>query len=366
MQDLHASLETTRRLVTERLRASVRDVESRLAHVGPESAHLTASGLELLSGGKRLRAAFCVAGWSACGGPAPETADSPAVAAGASLELFQAAALVHDDVMDGSLTRRGRPSAHRLHTQLHLSRGWLGSPDRFGEASAILLGDLLLVMSFSEMSAATRAVPATDARRAQQVYDLMTAEVTLGQYLDMYAQAMPWAEDSADERGRAERVLRTKSAGYSVEHPIVLGAALAGADEAMLTALSRFGLPIGEAFQLRDDLLGVFGDPTVTGKPAGDDLREGKRTLLVGFALERANPVERDTLIAGLGRPDLDDSGIERLRAILVSTGAVSAVESLIAERTALGFTALTEAGLPERPTFELRSLAHLAVDRAA
>lgn len=366
MHHLLTSLDSTRRLVSERLRSAVCEAEQRLAHVGAEAQDLTRESEDLLRGGKRLRAAFAVAGWSACGGPEPSSSGSPVIAAGASLELFQAAALVHDDVMDGSLTRRGRPAAHRHHAALHRDRGWLGSADRFGEASAILLGDLLLVMSFREMSRATAGVESVAAQRAQDVYDLMTAEVTLGQYLDMVAQAVPWADDAAQDRDRAERVVRSKSARYSVEHPIVLGAALAGADDGTLAALSRFGLPIGEAFQLRDDLLGTFGEPSVTGKPAGDDLREGKRTLLVTHALDHATPRDRAALTADLGRADLDDAGIDRLRGILLSTGAVEHVEALIEERTATGFAALAEAGLSERATFELRTLARLAVERTA
>jgi geranylgeranyl diphosphate synthase type I len=364
MPDDVAPVETARRLVTARLRGTIADLDRRLAHVGAEGADLTDGAARLLSGGKRLRAAFCVAGWESAGGPPPADTDAPVIAAGASLELFQAAALVHDDVMDGSRTRRGQPAAHEGYASAHRSRGWQGSPDRFGEAAAILLGDLLLVASSGEMAAAASALPPAAARRARGVYDLMTAEVTLGQYLDIYAQAVPWDQDFEIERDRAERVVRAKSARYSVEHPVVLGAALAGGDERLLAALAAFGLPIGEAFQLRDDVLGVFGDPAVTGKPAGDDLREGKRTLLVALAVERARGRDRATLLEGIGNPALDAPGIARIRQILVETGAVAAVEEQIEERTRRGFGALESAAVPAPARAALTALATLAVRR--
>lgn len=363
MEALLASLETTRRLVSARLESGLAENAGRLSHVGPELGDVMTAAHELLDGGKRLRAAFCVAAWRAAGGPSPQ-ADSPVVAAGAALELFQAAALVHDDVMDGSLTRRGRPAVHRRFALLHEQQGWLGSPDRFGEAAAILLGDLLLVASSREMSAAARLVEASSAERALDVFDLMTAEVTVGQYLDVYAQTVPWSADGRADGDRANRVVRAKAARYSVEHPLVLGAALAGAGPPQLEALARFGLPIGEAFQLRDDVLGVFGDPAVTGKPAGDDLREGKRTMLVTVAMERADDGDRAVLRAGLGNADLDAASLARMRAILVATGALAAVEARIEERREAGLAALRTAGLGDRPVFELTALATLAIDR--
>lgn len=366
MQDPLDSLESTRRLVSERIGSCLDLARARLAHVGPETADVMDAGEALLSGGKRLRAAFCVAGWSAAGGAAPALADAPVVAAGSSLELFQAAALVHDDVMDGSLTRRGRPAAHRQFASIHELRGWSGSADLFGEAAAILLGDLLLVTSSRELNLALREVPTPAATRAQDVYDLMTAEVTLGQYLDMRAQAAPWDVDLAVDLERAVRVVRAKSARYSVEHPTVLGAAMAGGEEPLLALLSRFGLPIGEAFQLRDDVLGVFGDPEVTGKPAGDDLREGKRTVLVAVAMDRASAAGRDTLTAALGRSDLDGTDLDDARDVLVSTGALADVEARIESRAEAGLSALEGPDLDQRARAELRALAFLATDRTA
>lgn len=338
--------------------------EARFAHVGAEASDVVEAASALLTGGKRLRAAFCVAGWTACGGPPPLTADSPVIAAGAALEYFQAAALVHDDVIDGSQTRRGLPAAHRRFARLHADRAWTGSADRFGESTAILLGDLLLAFSFREMAAAARDV--ATGFRALEVYDLMVAEVTLGQYLDVLAQSAPWAEDPAHALDRAERIVRAKSARYSVEHPLVLGAALAGGSDDRLAACSRFGLPVGEAFQLRDDVLGVFGDPEVTGKPAGDDIREGKRTVLVTLALERATPAQRQVLRRSLGCADLATDALDGARAVLVETGALAAVEARIAALAEEGAAALALAGLDDGAVTMLTDLADLAIHRVS
>ena len=366
MQEALTSLRSTRALVSDRLTDSLASARLRLAHVGGEIDDVVDAAESLLAGGKRLRAAFCAAGWAAAGGPAPARCDEPPVLAGSSLELFQAAALVHDDVMDESLIRRGQPSAHRRFAALHSGRDWLGSADLFGQAAAILLGDLLLVTSFRELAHALRGVPAAGAAKAQDVYDLMTAEVTVGQYLDMQAQAAPGNPSSSQDMERAARVVRAKSARYSVEHPIVIGAAMAGGDESVLAQLSRFGLPIGEAFQLRDDILGVFGDPAVTGKPAGDDLREGKRTILVALAMERGSAEERSRLSGCLGRRDLAGADLDAARDILTGTGALASVEELIAERAATGFAALEDADVAEPARRDLRALAELAVDRSS
>ena len=235
-----------------------------------------------VSGGKRFRAAFCWWGHEAVAEPDDEAA---LVRACASLELLHASALVHDDYMDASDVRRGRPATHRAFEQLHRDRGWSTSAQQYGASAAILLGDLLL--SWSDELLRTSGLPPARMLDALGYFDLTRSEVVTGQFLDVSAQARGEADVDT-----AMTVLRYKSAKYSIERPLHIGAALAGADERVITQLSRFGLPLGEAFQLRDDLLGVFGDPEVTGKPAGDDLVEGKRTVLVALALD-ALPVAR-------------------------------------------------------------------------
>lgn len=311
-----------------------------LEAVHPDCAPLAEYVADLIRGGKRLRPAFCYWAWRACGG-----ADAPEiVTAAAALELFQAAALVHDDVMDDSDTRRGMPAVHRRFATLHRGAGWTGDGERFGTAGAILAGDLCL--SWSDEMFTTSGLAPEVLARGRLTFDLMRTQLMGGQYLDMLEQAV------AEQRrtGAAERartVVRFKSAKYSVEHPLLIGGRLAGADDAVLAGLSAYGLPLGEAFQLRDDVLGVFGDPAQTGKPAGDDLREGKRTLLIAKALEQASPAQAAQVRRLLGDPGLDAGGVATLRAILVDTGALDAVESLIADLVAQSRAAL--AGLVER-----------------
>jgi len=352
--------------VDEALHVSTAALREELSSTHPDADPLADATDELLAGGKRLRAAFCYWSWRAHGGDPDGPHRAVALRAGAALELFQAAALFHDDVMDASDTRRGRPTAHRAFGARHRGLGWSGDADRYGENTAILLGDLALIASHRELGDALDALPADVATRSRVVFGRMQTEVIVGQYLDVQAQVLPWGDDPAADEERARAVIRSKSARYSVEHPIALGAALAGADEEAVAATSAFGLPVGEAFQLRDDVLGVFGDARVTGKPAGDDLREGKRTVLVVRALAAATPAQRDLLLTHLGDPDLDASTVEDLRAVLVETGARDAVESLIAELTDRASSALADAGLAEPGATMLGLLARAAVERTA
>ncbi len=336
--------------------------QARFEEVGGEIDDLFAVSGPLLARGKRLRAAFMAAGWRAFGGAALAPAE---LAAGAGLEIFQLAALVHDDLMDGSLTRRGLPASHRQFTALHAERGMVSDSDHFGTSGAILLGDLLLVVAGAELQEAVSPLDRRHRGPARAIIETMMAEVTIGQYLDIYAQSAPWAADPAVELDRARRVIRSKSARYSVEHPLRLGAAMAGASETELEAVGAVGLPIGEAFQLRDDVLGVFGDPAVTGKPAGDDLREGTRTVLVSLGMTLAAPADVELLQRSLGRADLTDADVGRVREVLRSTGALDQVEALIADRLAAGEAAIDDLGLEHEAAARLRHLADAAVTRS-
>ncbi|HCT76004.1 MAG TPA: polyprenyl synthetase [Micromonosporaceae bacterium] len=309
----------------------------------------------VLGGGKRLRPAFAY--WGYRGAAAPDS--EKLIAAVATLELVQAGALIHDDFMDGSDTRRGEPSVHRRFEALHGANLWHGRADQFGAGAAVLLGDLCLVWS-DELLHRSGFDPMAVAR-ARSTFDLMRTEVMLGQYLDVLSQAT--AETSAE---RASLVARFKSAKYSVEHPLLFGAALAGADPALMQAYSAFGLPLGEAFQLRDDVLGVFGDPATTGKPAGDDLREGKRTYLVAVALEHAEGnADRDLLAKSLGDPELDEVAVAQLREIIVHSGALVRTEERIEELSAVALTALDRTEVAGEAAQVLRELAEAAVHRS-
>jgi geranylgeranyl diphosphate synthase type I len=311
-----------------------------------------------MRGGKRLRPAFCYWAWRGAGG----TDTEEILTAATALEFFQAAALIHDDVMDGSDTRRGMPSIHRRFTALHHRAGWSGNGEQFGLASAVLAGDLCLVWS-DELFAAS-GLSASQLRRARVVYDRMRTELMGGQYLDILEQALAPGRGQ-DGVARARRVIRYKSAKYTIEHPLLIGGLLAGATDDLLTAYSAYGLPLGEAFQLRDDILGVFGDPALTGKPAGDDLREGKRTVLVATTLERATPVQEDLVQRLLGDPHLDAAGVGELREVIRATGALQAVEELIAALVAEARTALRQARLAEPAGTVLSGLVDAATLRA-
>lgn len=353
-------------LLTEHVEALLPE----LVASGTGAAPLAEALSHMLAGGKRLRAAFCWWSWRAHGGDPASAAADAVLRVGAALELFQAAALFHDDVMDDSDTRRGRPAAHRRFAALHAERGWSGDPDRFGESAAILLGDLALVASEREFVRAVADLPADRRAAAHAVFERMRTEVTVGQYLDLLAEVLPWGEDPEVDERRAREVIVAKAARYSVEHPLLLGAVLAGADGDALAATAAYGLPLGEAFQLRDDLLGVFGDPATTGKPAGDDLREGKRTVLVARAMTHARAAQdaelADALHAGLGDRALDDAACRALADRIEASGAVADVEALIADLSGRGFAALARAELTEDGRAMLVALGHAAVDRRA
>ena len=309
-----------------------------LSEVSPDCHELVDSVISLMRGGKRLRPAFCYWGWRGAGG---ETSDA-IVAAASSLELFQAAALIHDDLIDDSDLRRGMPAVHRRFAGVHRERGWLADGERFGLAGAVLAGDMCLVWTDELFAGSGLSVQQLAGGRA--MFNRMRTELLGGQYLDVLTQAAP-EPDPAIAIERAQQVIRFKSAKYTVEHPLLIGATLAGADPRLLATYSDYGLALGEAFQLRDDVLGVFGDPDETGKPAGDDLREGKRTMLVGLALRQANPAQAGAIRRLLGDPRLDAEGVATLRGVFVDTGAMDAIERRISQLAGRAEAALVGAG---------------------
>ncbi|KJL42502.1 polyprenyl synthetase family protein [Microbacterium trichothecenolyticum] len=337
-----------------------------VADAGPEAARFVAAGAEAVTGGKRLRGRFCLSGWRAVEEAAGPAGEPPAavIAAAASLEVFHAAALVHDDLIDNSDTRRGRPSAHRALEAGHRGSGWLGDPDAFGRSGAILLGDLLVAWSDDLLEEGLAETSAERAAAARGQYALMRREVTLGQFLDVAEESAFASEPDDRHAERALRVASFKSARYSVQQPLAIGAALAGADAAQTAALAAFGHPLGMAFQLRDDVLGVFGDEAATGKPSGDDLREGKRTVLIAYAREALAPTARRIVDELVGDPDLDADQVASLQRTIVDTGALDRVERLIADYAHEADRALSGARLGNAAVGELRDLARAATVR--
>ncbi|MEU9161996.1 polyprenyl synthetase family protein [Streptomyces sp. NPDC048424] len=310
----------------------------------------------LFAGGKRLRPLLCVAGWHAATGAGPA---GPVVSAAASLEMFHAFALIHDDLMDASEIRRGRPTAHRALAAHHAGRP---DADRLGVSAAILLGDLAL--TWSDELLHTAGLTPRQLTDALAVTDTMRSELVYGQYLDLLATGGTAIADTETDTERALTISRYKTAKYTVERPLHLGAALAGAETSLRSALSDFALPIGEAFQLRDDLLGTFGDPTTTGKPRLDDLRDGKNTVLVTLAVRRADPARQRTLLTLIGDRTLDEAGAARVRRILEDTGARAAVERLIQDRLEQALHALARAPVPPAVAAALREIALAATVR--
>jgi geranylgeranyl diphosphate synthase, type I len=343
-----------------------------LDSMGPElvPVHLMAS--QMLCGGKRIRPAFCVWGYAAAAGIPTDEELRPLLAAAGSLDVFHVSALIHDDLMDSSDLRRGRPAAHRQFEALHANAGWLGDSAAFGRAGAILLGDLLVMWSAQMLHGA--GVEQSALERALPIVEAMRTEVTCGQYLDMVAQAhplrqrapaigslRPTIELALDD---ASRVVEYKAARYTVQRPCQMGAAIGGGDDELYFALGAYGSPLGRAFQFRDDLLGVFGDPQVTGKPAGDDLREGKRTVLVAHAYAHAGDGGQKLLLQRLGDPGLDETGINELQQVIVESGARDAVESMINEYHERALKALHDTEITEEGRAGLSALADAAVRR--
>ncbi|HEX8767385.1 MAG TPA: polyprenyl synthetase family protein [Jatrophihabitans sp.] len=313
----------------------------------------------VLPGGKLLRPTFAYLGWR-CVQPAGADGEAELVRAAASLELLHDSALVHDDVMDHSDTRRGADAAHVQFGRFYAGQGWPGSGQQsFGVAAAILLGDLLLAWSEELFTAGISGLPRDRAAAATRQFDLMRTEVIGGQFLDMLAQAR-----GGFDPDEALRVVEFKTSKYTAQRPLLLGAAAAGGSPELISALSDYGLLYGEAFQLGDDLLGVFGDPSQTRKPAGDDLREGKRTLLVALAFQAANPAQRAVLQAGIGDPALTLDGVARLREVLRQTGAAQQLERRIVERATEAARCLARGSLQPDAAQALLELAQAGAHR--
>jgi geranylgeranyl diphosphate synthase type I len=317
----------------------------------------------VLGGGKRLRPTFAWWGWRGAGGSPNGPQAAAVLRAVSALELIQGCALVHDDLMDDSTTRRGAPTVHVGFTARHRAAGWRGSATRFGAAVAILLGDMALAWADDMLRGA--GLWPEQLRRANSVWQAMRTELFGGQYLDVLTQAR--GDESPEV---AVQIDRYKTAAYTVERPLHLGAVIGDADPALIDAYRRFGADIGIAFQLRDDLLGMFGDPTVTGKPAGDDLREGKRTLLLACGLRTAEEQRRaaaaELLRGAIGDPGVDEDTVSEVQELLVELGAVAAVERRITELTESALTNLCAADLVAPADVRLRELAGKATVRSS
>lgn len=301
------------------------------------------------SGGKRLRPAFCHWGFVGAGGD-PESSTS--LDTGAALELLHAFALFHDDIMDGSLTRRGAAVTHEVFAERHRTSGGSGEARRYGEGIAILVGDLAFVYSDQLMGDAPRA--------AREIWHELRIELNIGQLLDLIGTS-----NNERRRYKTERICRYKSGKYTIERPLHLGAMLAAPErqQELLPLLSAYGLPLGDAFQMRDDVMGAFGDTALTGKPVGDDLREGKPTPLMAIAVERANTTQL-TVLEKVGRDSLSDEDVRRAQEAIRESGALDEMETLIGSLTDQAIESLKVLPFLDSAKQELESLAHYVSHR--
>ncbi|KAB1643972.1 polyprenyl synthetase family protein [Gulosibacter chungangensis] len=350
--------------VSARLDALFAERRPVLESLSPELGPVMDQLITFTAGGKRTRARFLAAGARMSpSAPDPELGRA-VVDAATALELFHAAALVHDDILDRSDTRRGQLSTHRAFEALHQKQGWVGDADHFGLSAAILAGDLLLMWSDDLRLEAASRVRTSRGQRAIAEFSRMRTEVTAGQYLDVAAE-LSWQQIAPQDRAdRAIAIATSKSARYSVEAPLVIGARLAGADDDLVEKIRAMGLPLGLAFQLRDDVISVFGDERVTGKPSGDDLREGKRTLIIAEVDQRADATTAAFFEQRLGAQDLHADEIIRMQQAIRDCGALDAVETQIQQWLDEALTAMAAIDLDDTTREHFRKLATEAARR--
>lgn len=305
----------------------------------------------ITAGGKRIRPLLCVAGWHAAGG---RDVPDMVLRTAAALEMYQAFALIHDDIIDKSTTRRFQPTLHRA-----LAERYADSRDarHLGESAAILIGNMAL--TWSDELFTNSGVPAEQRVAVGRLIDVMREEMHYGQYLDLMTSIGP-----IDDQQAPMKVIRYKTAKYTIERPLHIGATIAGGDAALIEALSRFALPLGDAFQLRDDLLGLFGDPATTGKPVWDDLREGKRTAVMALAAHQADGFQRRLLEDHVGDSELDEEDARRVLDVVIATGAPAKIEEMIADRYAEALAALRDLPIPSSSAALLEHIAALCVER--
>lgn len=350
MSTAPASLREIAGRVDERLRTFLAAERLRWTTFDPDlAAPFDELERMVVGGGKRLRPVFTYWGFVGAGGP---PSDTRVVDAGAAFELLHAFALFHDDIMDGSITRRGATTTHETMQAEHRSRGWSGDARRFGDGAAILIGDLSFVYADVLLSSL--------GPRGWQMWNELRIELNIGQYLDMLGSAQN--ERRAD---KAARICRYKSGKYTIERPLHLGALLADESTALLPHYSNYGLPLGDAFQLRDDVLGAFGDSAITGKPVGDDLREAKPTPLMALALTRANSPQR-AVLSLVGTRVLSDTDVADVQHAIEECGALSEMESTIERLTTEAIDAISVAPIDAAVKKQLVELAHFVSERRA
>ena len=358
-------------LIQQEIDSFCDEKRGQLAEISEDLAPIIDYTQELLRGGKRFRALFAYWAWAAA---LPKNSNpselieqaNGIVGIASSLEIFHAAALVHDDLMDQSDTRRGKPSIHKRFEKMHSEKGFLGDPERFGQSGSVLVGDLMLNWSSEVFGSAVTSAPSADIESScRSEFSKMRFEVMAGQYLDVLEENAAPLRSLADAVTKAEKVMLYKTAKYSLEAPLLIGASFAGADEQTLRGLSNFGIPLGLAFQIRDDILGVFGDPEVTGKPAGDDLREGKRTVLVALTLQNSSTSIAKIFNDLLSERELEPDQIEFMQQTIRDSGALEKTERLMQEYGDRAMEVLENLDLEPNAKQKLSELAQKVISRS-
>ncbi|MEY4452080.1 MAG: hypothetical protein RLZZ380_1201 [Actinomycetota bacterium] len=362
-------------LVERRLASFCAERRAELTAIEPELGQVIDFIQGLLIGGKRFRALFAYWSWSSCLSDTTtphtdsqkERSASALVDICAALEMFHAAALVHDDLLDNSDTRRGAPAVHKKFESLHTNSGWAGSASRFGQAGSVLAGDLMLGWASELFDSGVKRAPSSEiAWNCRDEFAKMRIEVMAGQYLDILEENAGPTRDADEAVGRANRVMLYKTAKYSIEAPLLIGASFCGASAETMRGLSAFAIPLGLAFQLRDDVLGVFGEPEVTGKPAGDDLREGKRTTLIALTRQTLSGTTVKLFDELMSNRDLNAEQIRLLQETIKGSGALAKVEQMIDEYGNESLLALQQLQLDEFGKENLKALALKVVNRSS
>lgn len=357
-------------LVQRRLDEYCEQQRSALNEISEDIVSLIDYTQDFLEGGKRFRAQFCYWAWASLASARDETElsaeASGIVGIAAALEMFHAAALVHDDLLDQSDTRRGQPAIHKRFESQHARASFAGDSVRFGVAGSVLVGDLMLAWSSELFGDAMRHAinPEVD-RVCREEFSRMRFEVMAGQFLDVLEENAAPTRSLDEIVVRANRIMLYKTAKYSLEAPLLIGAGFAGGSPDQLRAFSNFGIPLGMAFQLRDDVLGVFGDPEVTGKPAGDDLREGKRTVLVGLTLQGLPTGVAKIFEELLTGREIDDEQVSFMQQAITESGALKKVERMIVEYWEAALNALDSLEISELGRERLGQLAEAVINRA-
>lgn len=360
-------------LVERRLSEFCNARREQLSEIDPELSQVIDFIQGLLTGGKRFRALFAYWSWVAClpvnaqqlSEEEKQRSAAALIDICAALEMFHAAALVHDDLLDNSDSRRGAPAVHKKFEQLHQASGWAGSAARFGQAGSVIAGDLMLGWSSELFDAGVKRSPSSAiAWNCRDEFAKMRVEVMAGQYLDVLEENAGPTRSPDEAIGRANRVMLYKTAKYSIEAPLQIGAAFSGASPETLRGLSAFAIPLGLAFQLRDDVLGVFGSPDVTGKPAGDDLREGKRTVLVALARQSLGLSTVKLFDELMANRELTEEQIRLLQETIRGSGALAKVEQMIEELGNESLLALKQLQIDDYGKTHLEQLARKVVNR--